>query len=261
MNYNPTHINSMMNFGKFKGQSIIDIWKGQYEQESDAIIRNYLLERFSLESGDKIPASDADYSDCSTELGVLNEQKISAQIEIVKNYIIFTGETSQDNIIMIKKVVKAILQGSYREMTKTVAYRTGDNLDDLSFSENSLKFLALSGEPRYLKWCIENVDSFFIFPDDLEILTTTDVKVFETFSATDLAYDVLKYQPVFRTYKSQISPKTEQVNLQKYKRYKSKHADRNGDSFYASSDAGTNWEHYNDDLDMDQQSPDFWNQF
>jgi len=30
---------------------------------------------------------------------------------------------------------------------------------------------------------------------------------------------------------------------------------RNPSSYY---DDGVNWDHYNDDLDMDQQSPDFW---
>jgi hypothetical protein len=254
-------INSIINFGRFKGQSIINTWRGSYELDPDSIIRAYLMERFEKKDNHKRPCSDADLSDCTTEINFLNEQNISYELKVIKNYIIITSRTSHDNIIKIKKVLKAILNGSYVDMTKQVTYPGGANVNELVFSENSSKFIALSGNPKYLKWCIENINSFFIFPDDLEKLKTTEVKVFETFELIELEYDVIKYQPVYQTYVSQISLKTEQMNLQKYNAYTKMNANRNNDSYYSESGSSTNWAHYNDDLDIDQQSPEFWDQF
>ena len=98
----------------------------------------------------------------------------------------------------------------------------------------------LDFQPSYLDWCAINLDHFVMSDDEIEELNK--IKPTFAFSAEGI---------------EKMDKKIEQWNNEElsYHYYHGGYDDRNAD--YNQTD----WSNYNNDLDMDQQSIEFWNQF
>ena len=86
----------------------------------------------------------------------------------------------------------------------------------------------LINQPTYVNWCIENLDHFYIMEEDQLIIKS----IFNGFVINE---DKMSFE------------------LDDY--------DTNSNYEADSYDDFTDWSHYDDGLDMDQQSIEFWNQF
>lgn len=86
----------------------------------------------------------------------------------------------------------------------------------------------------YLDWCAINLDHFYISETVIE--------------------EIKKIKPDFS-----LSEEGQQKLNEKYEKWE--HEQENDYDDRDDYEDQTDWSHYNDDLDMDQQSPEFWNQF
>lgn len=95
-------------------------------------------------------------------------------------------------------------------------------------------------QPSYLDWCAINLDHFLMNENVIDEIKK--VKPTFTFSLEGL---------------QKMKEKLDQWNdeMASYHEHQEYYDDRNAD--YNQTD----WSNYNDDLDMDQQSIEFWNQF
>jgi hypothetical protein len=88
-------------------------------------------------------------------------------------------------------------------------------------------------QPAYISWCLNNLDHFFM--------------------SKEIQYHIKTTSPDFDINEGKMFIKTTQFH--------DFDDDDGGDYDYDPSDDFTDWSNYNDDLDMDQQSIEFWNQF
>lgn len=86
----------------------------------------------------------------------------------------------------------------------------------------------------YLNWCSVNLEHFYL--------------------ADDVISQIKELNPTF-----ELSDEAKNSLNAKFQNWKAKQIQKN--TPYVSNDDLIDWSNYNDDLDMDQQSPDFWNQF
>ena len=86
----------------------------------------------------------------------------------------------------------------------------------------------LINQPTYVNWCIENLDHFYILEQDQLIIKS----IFKGFLINEdkMIFEIDNF-------------------------------DTNSNYEADSYDDFTDWSHYDDGLDMDQQSIEFWNQF
>jgi len=89
-------------------------------------------------------------------------------------------------------------------------------------------------QPSYLDWCAVNLDHFYINENVIEEIKTI--------------------KPDFA-----LTTKGQQKLDEKYSNWEAEREDDDEDS--DSYEDQTDWSQYNDDIDMDQQSEEFWNQF
>jgi hypothetical protein len=100
------------------------------------------------------------------------------------------------------------------------------------YNEKSVKQI-LEIDSNYLAWCIENLDHFILFPDI--IIDNGEKKV--SFTENAIKQNVVKYDEFMNEGNS---------------------------NFYDEEDDESDYKHpcsseyYDDNLDWDQQSPDFW---
>jgi len=88
-------------------------------------------------------------------------------------------------------------------------------------------------EPAYINWCINNLDHFFV--------------------SKEIQYFIKTTSPEFDINEGKM--------FIKKNRFHDFDDDFENDYDNDPSDDFTDWSNYNDDLDMDQQSIEFWNQF
>jgi hypothetical protein len=98
----------------------------------------------------------------------------------------------------------------------------------------------LNLQPSYLDWCAINLDHFIMSENVID--------------------EIEKLEPTFAFSPEGLQKMDEKLDqwndeITSYQDYDEDYDDRNAD--YNQTD----WSNYNDDLDMDQQSIEFWNQF
>jgi hypothetical protein len=86
--------------------------------------------------------------------------------------------------------------------------------------------------PGYISWCLNNLDHFFMSKEIQYVIKTTS--------------------PEFDINEAKMQYKIPDIE---------DYEDFDDNDGYVSSEDFTDWSNYNDDLDMDQQSIEFWNQF
>jgi hypothetical protein len=87
-------------------------------------------------------------------------------------------------------------------------------------------------EPAYINWCLNNLDHFFM--------------------SKEIQYFIKTTSPEFEFNEGKMNHKIPDIE---------DYEDFDDNDGYDSSEDFTDWSNYNDDLDMDQQSIEFWNQF
>ena len=103
------------------------------------------------------------------------------------------------------------------------------------FEGNTVRQI-LDLQPSYLDWCAINFDHFYITENVI-----TEIKTIK---------------PDFA-----LTTEGQQKLDEKYTKWEAEEEDNNDYDDRNSYEDQTDWSHYNDDLDMDQQSEEFWNQF
>jgi len=91
-------------------------------------------------------------------------------------------------------------------------------------------------QPSYIDFCAINLDHFYI--------------------TKNVITEIQTIKPDFS-----ITSEGQQKLDEKYANWESEQEDANDYNERNSNRDETDWSHYNDNLDMDQQSEDFWNQF
>lgn len=100
---------------------------------------------------------------------------------------------------------------------------------------------AASLQPQYIDWCLLNLDHFLI--------------------SIETYHEIQQVYPTFQISQDALSMLTSKSNIY-YEEVKEKQRSFNSNNGDWSNDSDpTDWSHYNDELDADQQSEDFWNQF
>ena len=99
-------------------------------------------------------------------------------------------------------------------------------------------------QPSYIDWCACNLGHFYVSEDEIE-------KIKEIIPGFSISSD--GQQKMLERYTTWVS---EQEDIEEYD--DSPDPDQYG---YDPYEDFTDWSHYNDNLDMDQQSIEFWNQF
>lgn len=94
-------------------------------------------------------------------------------------------------------------------------------------------------QPFYIDWCATNLEHFYISEDVID-----EIKKIKP----DFILSAEGQQKLDEKY---ANWECEQESYQDYDDYDDRNADYNQ----------TDWSNYDDGLDMDQQSPEFWNQF
>jgi len=191
--------------------------------------------------------------------------------EILINPYIKASEKQQ-----ISNFITKLLSSNYRG---TRLYATNTTRNRPIFNQNDLK---LFGNPEFIEWLIKNDNNFALSDEAINSsYTVKSLSKFEVIPAshslnnasieinTDFGCDwyesdsVIQLKPYFfeREFKfsNQIINKnrTNQMNAERLIVQKNHERELNS---YDIRDS-VNWSNWNDDLDADQQSPDFWNQF
>jgi hypothetical protein len=94
-------------------------------------------------------------------------------------------------------------------------------------------------QPSYLNWCVINLDHFFLPEETIQEIQN----IKPDFSLTNEAKNINDNKSIsFEKEEDDVEDLGNYDNRDSYEDY-------------------TDWTHYNDNLDMDQQDIEFWNQF
>lgn len=236
-------IDDIFDFGKYKGLTLQEVYQGTNSISKD-VIKGYLL--------DKISTSDSS----------INSNAIL--FEIIDFEISDTLLRIHTSIDTLKINWTKILEGLFRNGTGILDRLSGNSsIDDFNinkYSHSLSKPELTSGNPEYLEWCISNVDKFYIDPESIIELENMVVYRFEGIEVKFKIDDIYQYKSKIVFQKRDFSKTTIHLNQKKYEESK-EIIMVDYDSQTNDYEDQTDWSNYNDDLDMDQQSEEFWNQF
>lgn len=121
----------------------------------------------------------------------------------------------------------------------------------------------IGGDPEYIAWCIKNVEDFQVDKETLDFLQTLPIVKWQGFNLLYVGNETYEYHTKLNIEYFQFNQQTFQLIERNSNSIDIGGSNKNhqiGNLNYLSDDQ-TDWTHYNDDMDMDQQSEDFWNQF
>lgn len=215
-------LTDLFTFGKHKGRSLLAVWQGA-DTDEETTIKHFLQEHFNFISGRidrtgiKIPSSDTTFEKLQYEMRIINEQKPSHKTTVVGRYLITEADPKYQKTL--QKLYIEMLTASFQRMQKTVFL--GKPIGgEMHFTSVSQRFMQLNADVGYMVWAIENVDDFYIEPDDLSQLLQTEARRFLHFDVTPVRDDLLEYQPVFSKWKPVLQEDIIAKNRQKAARYR-----------------------------------------
>lgn len=187
------------------------------------------------------------------------------KIDLSKPYSKVTTISEQDSVsdevsklaLLINNKLNIELRKSEGKIEKRLVKGKANHyfLDEPEQDSFTKKFLYAMGDYSYIKWCIKNVDSFYIDPNALD-KGFNDYTI--GFKAHRIGKGLIKYSINMTTDKIFPNESITELNNLKFN-------DSQLDSTIDMSDWHIyNWEgddspnYYNNRLDMDQQSPEFW---
>jgi hypothetical protein len=81
-------------------------------------------------------------------------------------------------------------------------------------SNGDLNFV--SGQPKYIAWCIENINNFFLDPLFIEELESLEIFIFNGIISEKITDELFYFKPKFVNSKYQFSEKIKMINFEKY---------------------------------------------
>lgn len=142
------------------------------------------------------------------------------------------------------------------------------NIEDVfEFGRNKGKTIEelLKENPGYVDWVIRNVESFALSHNAFQqAKIITEGKSFSKEEAeferrNKITVSLLRNQKIYGWSFDFNDEELIRINQQKILKHQNEEANNN--FIHKPNEDDTDWSNYNDDLDMDQQSADFWNQY
>lgn len=192
-------INEPLNFGKYKGLTIKEVYQGTNFLNKD-LIKGYLLE--------KIATADST---------ILSEHIL---VDIMDFEI-------SDTLIRVTPCVEDLF-GNWTKNIENL-FRNGNSwadrlignlsLDEYNIKKHSLnkeKIELADGNPDYIDWCINNVGFFFITPEELLELQNLEVYIFAGIEVKHKIEDIYEYKPRINVIKHEFKEKSVNLNNTKF---------------------------------------------
>lgn len=211
------NIDSILTLKKHAGRTLQDIWTGKTLLDENDILKNYVIEicSFILEHNSsplKIPASDFNLTLCSNEILFINQSFTDRKIEFSGSNIIVEAEDKNIPLAFFKLLTN-VLTGSYIGWPKY--YIRGDETQ-AALSPNSINFQFLQADAQYIKWCIENVEGFYIEPKELQTLIAMPCNHFACFELTKVSDTTYSCKSVFKEIEFTLPATTRAINANKH---------------------------------------------
>jgi len=213
------NITETLNFGKYNGRTIESIWTGVNDFYEIEVIKKYLFQLCSFVLGindiDEIPCSKHDLSQNADELLYFSQSYVSKLVEITDSEISIISVDKNIGIALFN-VLKNILTERESFITIPQYYSQNSKSKNIGHSLNSISFQFLQADPYYIKWCIENIDSFFFDPNDLDTLASKKCRFLSHFQLEKKSQNTFIYNPVFKESKFNFANSTILINGEKY---------------------------------------------
>lgn len=193
------NINSKLTFGKYKGLTIKEIFQGSNK------IDKYLIEKYLQEISNN-------WDSTKNQKGLISEiltfEISDTLIRATPHVPEFAGNFSQQIAALFRKETSYInrLLGTSFEEFITVK-KTEENAD---------LTLTCGGNPEYITWCINKIDSFYIAPEELKKLQELPIFRFEKMVVVFKIEDIYTYEALFYNEKYVFAHSTVQKNQEKY---------------------------------------------
>ncbi len=197
-------INSKLNFGKYKGFKIIDVFRGN-KVIDNTNVRDYidfLLNKNSAYQNEFIGLHDAKIFYAIDDFVVSNNH---IDVKGITKYL----ESNSDERVKIgniELVLKNYLNGSFN-----LSYEPKEIFNFLG-KQNASGLKIIGPNPQYLSWCIENISDFFIDSEEITSLQETPITYFKGVDVKYLGSERYSFTPIFETKKYIFSSKTLDIN-------------------------------------------------
>lgn len=254
----PHLLTDTLNFGRYKGYSLKEIfcgWDLPTQYFYSEFVKNRLQGAELFETIDGIEVCVLKIS--GVEL--LNENEIRIDYEKSPNYS-FESILSYFNFALIA-VEHYPLKAYY------------ETANDFIIQQNKLngKQYQLSADIQYLFWCFKKIDNFFVSKENFNDLVEMQCNIFEGIFLTSKSSNIFTYNIRLSKGKCKIDLRAKEQNALKYNSFlKENRSNRHKDSDafdyegygyeddLAEFNSWSGGSGYDDNLDMDQQSEDFY---
>lgn len=199
------NFSSIFTFGKYKGRSIENVWTGRISGNESEIVSAYLKELFQmlLNPDDKHKLklfTSLDLGACKGTIEHIRSVNPSFNVVIAGNYIIL--ESYKKRHSDFRKIINLGLASEFNNVNSNLFKNLiGTQITKWAdFTESSRKFICLQSDPSYFKFCIENVNDFYLSPEQIDRLNRTPSRSLSKFILTDIEDDLIKFSPLFTEY-------------------------------------------------------------
>lgn len=196
------NIEDTFSFGKYKGLSIKEVYQGTKDISND-LIKQFLI--YQISSGAYLPKLDLN------EFIFIDTQNLEVKdgyIQTMPLEDLYRGDWSR------------ALQLLFRNRTMGSDIRKGLTSFDFYnlkvYSKGKSKPLIGSGNPYYLKWCIESIPDFYIEPKGIRTLEKMSSYSYLGIKVEFKTSDYFAYSPMIEEKKFSFFKKTLKINQDKF---------------------------------------------
>lgn len=207
-------LDSVLDFGKYSGRTIEDIWVGKITENVDEVLRLYVQELCDLVinselADDNFPKGCLDVKVFENELLFFEQSSTYKKAEVIGNKVTVSADDPKTRYVLYV-ILELLLQDSLLVQTISRASWIQE-----FYSDNSKKFVFLQGNPNYIDWCILNVDRFAINPGDLDSLIKIRGRRLSHFNVHVWKH-IFTFLPVYKTFRYKMPDKTIAFNENKF---------------------------------------------
>ncbi len=158
-----------LNFGKHKGKKIIDVWKGNYRQINNDIIKKYLEDFFKylfdkIDFNEKILTNSYSLTDKDVEfvLFLRENNNYFDCIKVDKSQILINMPDENIKSKLIEFLITFFNHSHYSEPDfNALKHPENENLKEMCFTKYSRDLVELIPDHAYIIWLINNVEKFY----------------------------------------------------------------------------------------------------
>ncbi len=201
-------LNDRFTFGKFEGIRLIDVFRGTLNIDR-TILKEYI--DYMFQSDDRRVYEE-----------ILGEPwfQVMDEVEVTENEIKITGIYVEP---WNNKLGKRVKMGNIEELLEDYLSQgstaKGRFVDGFTSLEDVNKQMddkyVIGAAPDYIVWCVENVDGFFIDPDDLDAMEKFKIAEFKGFHVLYQGEEVFEYAPKMKLKTYTFSDKVKLKNREK----------------------------------------------